>query len=291
MNDSTSASAPTPGDTQQPKWQPVDRIQRRVLGVLAEKAKTTPDQYPLTLNALRSGCNQKSNRAPLMELGEEDLYDALEKLRALGAVVEMFGSGRVPRYRHQLYQWLGVDGVELAVMAELLLRGAQTEGELRGRAARMEPIKDLSALRPVLAELKRKGLVIPLTPEGRGHIVTHGLYLPQELEKLRQQYGRGTSEPPAPTSRSEGGQTRTTMHKLPETAVPKTDPSSTTGATTDTSLGIATSAEQSSLHSVETEVAALREQVAELRHQLDELRQRVDDNEHDVQRIKTDLGI
>jgi hypothetical protein len=93
----------------------------------------------------------------------------------------------VLKYRHYLYDWLGVDKVEMAVMTELLLRGAQTVGELRGRAARMEPIADLAALKPVLDSLKAKGLVISLSPEGRGQVVSHALYQPQELEKVRRE--------------------------------------------------------------------------------------------------------
>ena len=111
--------------------------------MLIEKAKTTPENYPLSLNALRTGCNQKSNRAPLMQLEEDQVAEALESLRQAGAVAEIQGGARVDKYRHLAYEWLGVDKVELAVMAELLLRGSQTVGELRGRAARMEPIKDL----------------------------------------------------------------------------------------------------------------------------------------------------
>ena len=153
--------------------------------MLVEKAKTTPEAYPLSVNALRSGCNQKSNRYPLLELEIEDVEESLDRLRSLGATVEVQGGGRVSRFRHCLYEWLGVDKVELAVMAELLLRGAQTEGELRGRAARMEPIVDLAALRSVLASLKAKRLVVPLSPEGRGHTLTHALYPPRELEKVR----------------------------------------------------------------------------------------------------------
>jgi hypothetical protein len=160
-----------------------------VAGVLAEQAKTTPDGYPMSLNAIRTGCNQKSNRAPVMDLRAEDVEESLDRLRSLGAVGMIEGYGRVTKYRHYLYEWLAVDKVELAVMTELLLRGAQTEGELRARAARMEPISDLAALRPVMASLKSKGLVIPLTPEGRGHVVTHALYHPRELESLRAQYG------------------------------------------------------------------------------------------------------
>jgi uncharacterized protein YceH (UPF0502 family) len=188
MSDHNSA-LPQPTETP-PRWQPIGPIDRRVAGVLAEKAKTTPDGYPLSLNAIRTGCNQKSNRAPVMDLRAEDVEESLERLRNLGAVGMIEGYGRVTKYRHYLYEWLAVDKVELAVMTELLLRGAQTEGELRARAARMEPISDLAALRPVMASLKSKGLVIPLTPEGRGHVVTHALYHPRELETLQAQYGR-----------------------------------------------------------------------------------------------------
>ncbi len=186
------------------KWQPLTSRQRRVVGVLVEKAKTVPDTYPLSLAALLTGCNQKNNRYPLMELASQDVEDAIDRLKQVGAVIEVQGSSRVARFKHLLYEWLGVDKVELAVMAELLLRGAQTEGELRGRAARMEPIADLGALRPVLDSLKQKGLIISLTPEGRGHVVTHALYEERELEKLRGEYegqaGRGSDLEDAPAS-------------------------------------------------------------------------------------------
>ena len=169
------------------RWQPLESAERRVLGVLVEKAKTTPENYPLSLNSLRTGCNQKNNRAPLMQLDDEQVEAALESLRQFGAVAVVQGSGRVDKYRHLAYDWLGVDKVELAVMAELLLRGAQTVGELRGRAARMEPIKDLGELRPVLDSLEAKRLIAYLTPPGRGCVVTHTLYQDRELEKLRRE--------------------------------------------------------------------------------------------------------
>lgn len=182
-----------------PRWQPLSATDRRVLGVLVEKAKTTPDQYPLSLNAARTACNQKSNRFPTMELEEEQVQASLDRLRGLGAVTMVQSGGRIERFRHLLYDWLKVDKVELAVMAELLLRGAQTEGELRTRASRMEPIHDLPTLRDVLDKLKAKNLVVSLTREGRGHVVTHNLYRPEELEKLRRQYATADvgDEPPA----------------------------------------------------------------------------------------------
>ncbi len=169
-------------------WRPLAARDRRVVGVLVEKAKTVPDTYPMSLAALVSGCNQKNNRYPLMELEADNVEESLDRLKQVGAVVEVQSSSRVARFKHLLYEWLGVDKVELAVMAELLLRGAQTEGELRGRASRMEPIADVAALRPVLDSLKQKGLLVSLTSEGRGHVLTHALYEDRELEKLRAEY-------------------------------------------------------------------------------------------------------
>jgi uncharacterized protein YceH (UPF0502 family) len=179
-------SAPSAGHTS-PRWRPLEAIERRVLGVLVEKAKTTPENYPLSLNAIRTACNQKNNRSPLMQLEEPQVDDALEKLRGAGAVSEVQGTGRVNKFRHLAYDWLGVEKVELAVMAELLLRGSQTVGELRGRAARMEPIKDLHELQPTLDALKAKGLIQYLTPPGRGCVVTHTLYLDREMDKVRRE--------------------------------------------------------------------------------------------------------
>lgn len=196
----------------EPAWTILPENERRVIGVLVEKAKTTPDQYPLSLNALMNGCNQKSNRDPKMDLDLDDVEDALESLRQRGAVGEIHGGGRVAKYRHYLKDWLGVDGTELAVMAELLLRGSQTVGELRGRAARMAggQLPDVSALRPVISSLTAKGLVISLTPDGRGQIVTHSLYEPIEMQTARPQTeimpqapvppATGTKSVPTPTS-------------------------------------------------------------------------------------------
>ncbi len=182
------AVTPTSDGHSKPRWQPIHSIDRRVLGVLAEKAKTTPDIYPMSLNAIRTGCNQKNNRSPLVEYEAADVEESLDRLRELGAVGFVEGYGRVQKYRHYLYEWLGVDKVELAVMTELLLRGDQTVGELRARASRMEPLADQTALARVLDSLKAKGLVIGLTPEGRGHVVTHALYKPREIEAIRARY-------------------------------------------------------------------------------------------------------
>ena len=172
-----------------PKWTQLEAIERRVLGVLIEKAKTTPDAYPLTLKGLVTGSKQKSNRFPQMAVDEDQVEEAIDSLRNRGAVAIIQGDGRVEKYRHLAYDWLGVSKVELAVMGELLLRGAQTVGELRGRAARMEPIKGMSELAPLVESLQAKSLVVYLTPPGRGAVVTHNLYQPREMDKVRREHG------------------------------------------------------------------------------------------------------
>jgi uncharacterized protein YceH (UPF0502 family) len=161
-------------------------VERRVLGVLAEKQKTTPDTYPMSLNALVTGCNQKSNRDPVLNLSDDQVEEGLLAAQQKGLAIRLSGSGRVEKWRHNLYDTWHVDRVEMAVLIELLLRGPQTEGELRGRASRMEPIEDLDALRRVLKALAERRLVVYLTPEGRrGSVVTHGFHAPDELDRLR----------------------------------------------------------------------------------------------------------
>jgi len=175
---------------------PLDANERRVLGVLIEKAKTTPDQYPLSLNALVTGCNQKSNRDPVMMLDEEQVMRAVRSLQTSGAVAEVFGSGKLPRYRHLAYDWLGVGKEELAIVGELLCRGEQTEGDLRGRASRMDEIPDLTSLRRHLDALVAKGLVIWLSPPGRGRMLTHGLLPEEKLDKVRREVGAAIAAGP-----------------------------------------------------------------------------------------------
>ncbi len=148
-------------------WVPLAPRERRVLGVLVEKAKTTPEYYPLSVAAIVTGCNQKSNRDPVTNYDQDDVEDTLHSLRKKGAVILIEGSGRVARWKHTLYDWMKVSKVELAVMAELLLRGPQTEGELRARASRMEPLADLPALQAILEALAPRGLVQYLSPPGQ----------------------------------------------------------------------------------------------------------------------------
>ena len=178
---------------------PLDRIERRVFGVLIEKAKTTPDQYPLSLNAVVTGCNQKSNRDPVMNLDEEQVARGLAALRQCGAAAEVFGNGRLARYRHLGYEWLGVGKEELSILGELLLRGEQSEGDLRGRASRMDPIADLATLRAHLDRLAERGLIVWRSPPGRGRLLTHGL-LPATAAQGEAVTSGGNSLPAAAAS-------------------------------------------------------------------------------------------
>lgn len=255
-----------------PQWRPISAIDRRVAGALAEKAKTTPDSYPMSLNAVRTACNQKSNRSPVMDLEPEDVEESLDRLRELGAVGMIEGYGRVSKYRHYLYQWLGVDKVELAVMAELLLRGDQTEGELRGRAARMEPIRDLAALRPVMESLKSKRLVIPLTLEGRGHVVTHTLYQPKELENVRARYGQAAAAGPAAVER---GAERVVQPAATSGLESPPQPAAT-GSDVAEALG--------------REIIELRSQIAQLRSDVDDLTAKQSQTDAELRDLRDALG-
>ena len=129
----------------------------RVLGVLIEKALTTPDQYPLSLNALVAGCNQKNNRDPVLTMTEDETFDALESLRGKQLVVRVdVANSRVHRYKHTAVETLHARTGEIAVLAELLLRGPQTLGELRGRASRMHPLESLDAVKDMLRALTER---------------------------------------------------------------------------------------------------------------------------------------
>jgi uncharacterized protein len=129
----------------------------RVLGVLVEKAQTTPQQYPLTLNALVNGSNQKNNREPVTYLTEEQVLQALDGLRAKGLVREVMLTGsRVVKYRHVAREALDIDTNQLVILTELLLRGPQTLGELRGRASRMHPLESTEVARNVLESLANR---------------------------------------------------------------------------------------------------------------------------------------
>lgn len=128
-------------------------VEVRVLGCLIEKELTTPEYYPLTLNALTNACNQKSNRDPVLSLAEADVVRAIDRLKFKGMARLSAEAGRVPKYCHSLTEKYRFAPPELALLAELLLRGPQTVGELRSRAERMAPFADLTAVEQVLEVL------------------------------------------------------------------------------------------------------------------------------------------
>lgn len=252
---STETSTPTrPEGTA--AWPDLALTERRVLGVMVEKAKTTPDAYPMSVNALVTGSNQKSNREPILNLTEDDVDETLLALQARGLVTKITG-GRVVRWKHNLYEQWQVEKVELAVLAELLLRGPQTEGELRSRASRMEPIDDLEQMRAVLRPLAERGLVVFLGPEGRrGTLLTHGFHGARELAALRQRSQTADEAPPT---------------SAPTAAAPR-------GAAADQVAAL-----QANLGEVRAEVTSLREQVGQLQGALAQVRQ-------ELERLRTSLG-
>jgi uncharacterized protein YceH (UPF0502 family) len=127
-------------------------LDTRVLGVLVEKQRTVPDTYPLTLNALVAGCNQKTSRDPIVDATEAEVQAAIDHLKALSLVVESSG-GRVMRYAHNVERVLGVPSQAVALLAALMLRGPQTVGELRINSDRLHRFADLSAVEAFLHEL------------------------------------------------------------------------------------------------------------------------------------------
>lgn len=186
IDDSSPNPTPVPSQPAEEArdWKPLTAKQRRVLGTLMEKSKTTPDAYPMSFTGLATGCNQKSNREPITHYSAEQVETIVDELRALGAVTIVQGSGRVTKVRHYAYNWIGLNKTEAAVITELLLRGEQTIGELRNRASRMEPIADLVQMQQIFDELKRRDLVLELTPPGRGQLVSHNLYPEWERDQL-----------------------------------------------------------------------------------------------------------
>lgn len=153
-------------------------VQCRVIGALMEKAYTTSDQYPLTLKALTSACNQKSNRDPVRSYDEGTILSTLDDLREMSLIAEVYtDGGRAARYRHYMRYRFDFSETQFAILAELMLRGGQQPGELRTRASRMKRIESQDALRRDLAELQEKGFVTASGPlDRRGVTVDHTFY-------------------------------------------------------------------------------------------------------------------
>ena len=170
-------------------------LEARILGVLVEKEKTTPDAYPLTLNSLTAGCNQKSSRDPVMNVGESEIQAALEELRGRTLVLETYGaSGRVLRYAQNFGKSYGLPLASVALLAILMLRGAQTVSELRANCERLYAFDDASSVEAYLEELAARSsgalaVRLPKQPGSREHRWAHLLCgepnLPAEVENAR----------------------------------------------------------------------------------------------------------
>lgn len=130
-------------------------LETRILGTLAEKQRTVPDTYPLSINALQAGCNQKTSRNPVMEVSESAIVQALEHLEELGLVRRISG-GRVSRFEHVLGKTLGVPTQAEALLVVLMLRGPQTAGELRLNCERLHRFVDISSVEAFLNELAER---------------------------------------------------------------------------------------------------------------------------------------
>ena len=178
---------------------PLSAVQARVLGTLVEKERTVPDTYPLSLNALVAGCNQKTSRSPVMEVTETQAREALDDLKALHLVMETSG-GRVTRYSHNLERVLQVPSQSAAILTVLMLRGPQTVGELRINTERMHPFSDLSAVQGFLDELAARpaGALVTELPRQPGSRETRWMHLlggPPSAQTLAQVQAEKKAEP------------------------------------------------------------------------------------------------
>lgn len=158
---------------------PLSLLETRVLGTLYEKERTVPDSYPLSLNALVSGCNQKTSRNPVMEASEAEVQASIDSLKGLNLVIETSG-GRVARYAHNLERVLQVPSQSAALLTVLMLRGPQTAGELRIASERLHRFSDISAVQGFLEELAARpagalAVELPRLPGARENRWAHTL--------------------------------------------------------------------------------------------------------------------
>jgi uncharacterized protein YceH (UPF0502 family) len=164
---------------------PLSLLETRVLGVLIEKERTVPDSYPLTLNALVAGCNQKTSRDPIIQASESEVRGALDSLRSRMLVIESSG-GRVSRYSHNFERVLNVPRQASALLAVLMLRGPQTAGELRINCERLHAFADISSVEAFLQELSGRPdgpfvVELPRQPGARENRWMHLLSGPPEI--------------------------------------------------------------------------------------------------------------
>ena len=243
----------------------------RVLGCLLEKQRTTPEAYPLSLNALRLACNQSTNRDPVVDYDEATLRDALHRLsRRRWARLASGQGSRAPKYRHLLDEALPLPADETALLCVLMLRGAQTPGELKQRSDRLHPMADLDAVHAALERLIDRELVARL-PRRPG----------QKEERYVQRLGEDAEEPAGPAGAPAAAPAMAAAAPVPS-APPAAagDPSSTEL----NAAGAAVREEATSLRGelvdvrgeLAREAAALRAEVGELRTEVGQLRAALD---------------
>jgi hypothetical protein len=162
-------------------WQ-LDAAAVRALGALMEKEITTPEYYPMSLNALVNACNQKSNREPVVSYDEDTVEEALAALRTAGLAVRISGDSRVPKHAQRFTEKFNLGRREAAVMCVLMLRGPQTVGELRGRTERMHSFDDLEAVENTLLHLAEAGFAQMLPRQAGSREPRHGHLLSGPLE-------------------------------------------------------------------------------------------------------------
>jgi uncharacterized protein YceH (UPF0502 family) len=208
-------------------------IEARVLGALIEKEITTPEYYPLSLNALTNACNQKSNRDPVMHLEESEIRKALNQLEFQSLVRSVSSTdSRVTKFEHRLQDAFNFYRPEIAVICELLLRGPQTPGELRARASRMHPFEDLESVHSALSRLeKREPPLVVMLPRQPG------------TKESRYAHLLGDAIPAAP-------------------AAPVHVPAAREG-----DAGLANPSSTERIEALTAEIAELREQIADLQSQ------------------------
>ena len=255
---------------ERPEVRELSSRQRRVLGVLIEKGLTTPEYYPLTLKATMTGCNQKSNRSPVVDYDEDAIEETLDQLKELRLVGVLHpDSGRSLRYRHYVRKRYDFSEPQIAILAELLCRGRQTLGELRGRASRMVPIENLSLLRSELNDLLERGYVQASgSLERRGVEVDHAFFRPNENR------GVMPAMPPAEPGIS-----------APPAAAPPVGQSAAAPA------AVSTVVNSGLVEQLDQQVSELRAQNQELRDEIERLRGTVDALQSKVDDICRDLGI
>lgn len=214
---------------------PLSPAELRVLGALIEKESTTPEYYPMSLNALVAACNQKTNRWPVTEYADDDVLAALDDLKPRGYAAAITGGSRVTKFAQRFTEKLNLGRRETAILCVLMLRGPQTIGEIKGRTERMYSFADLDETETVLQKMTDRS-------EGAGDSLNHHGALVQKLP-----HAPGTKEPRF--AQTLAGAVEFAAREITPVHSPAPD----------------------RLASLEAEVALLRDEVAELRRRLDEV--------------------